>query len=49
MWRRRLKSRATTTRRFNENLIRAYYRVPGERYDRLIGYRLIYSGQKVKD
>lgn len=28
----------------NEYMIRAYYRVPGERYDRLIGYGLIYSG-----
>ena len=29
----------------NEYQVRAYYRVPGERYDRLIGYGTVYSGQ----
>lgn len=29
----------------NEYQVRAYYRVPGERYDRLVGYSIIYSGR----
>ncbi|MDD2960690.1 MAG: DUF5103 domain-containing protein [Muribaculaceae bacterium] len=29
----------------NEYLARAYYRRPGDRYDRLIGYGIIYSGR----
>lgn len=28
----------------NEYLIKVYYRRPGERYDRLIGYNIVYSG-----
>lgn len=29
----------------NEYLVKVYYRAPGERYDRLLGYTLIFSGQ----
>lgn len=29
----------------NEYLVAVYYRAPGERYDRMLGYTLLYSGQ----
>ena len=29
----------------NEYLVAVYYRAPGDRYDRLLGYTLLFSGQ----